>query len=81
MIFISNITDFRILNCTIKNCRHGAALRMLGMNNVLIEGSRFLNNGLASAAFICDHSYCGDSDYYRVVCPPQSVQHHLGQCY
>lgn len=66
-LFLSNITNFKFLRCTSKNCRHGASLRMSGMTNVLIQGCNFKDNGVTGAAYIGDHSFCGDSTFYRVI--------------
>lgn len=66
MLFISNVTNLKLIRCVLQNTRHGAGLRMSGMTNVLISGCSFSNNGISGAAFPGDHSFCGDTDYYIV---------------
>lgn len=67
MLFLTNLTNYQLLNCTLRNGRHGAASRIYGCSNVLFMGNKFLNNGVSGAAFQCDHSYAGDTTYYRVM--------------
>ena len=45
ILFLSNITTFRVLFCRIFNGRSGAALRLNACDHTLIMGNRFHDNG------------------------------------
>lgn len=66
-LHLINVTGLQLLNSTIKNCRHGAAVRMSICDYTLIQGCRFLDNGVSGAAFVSDHTFCRNSTHYRVI--------------
>ena len=65
-IHVTNVTGFQLINSTVKNCRHGAAIRMSVCDYSLIQGCRFQDNGVSGAAFVSDHTFCRNSTHYRV---------------
>jgi len=66
-LFLSNISSLSIINCGIKNCRHGAGLRLSICDYTYISGCRFQDNGTVGAAFQGDHSFIRNSTHYRVL--------------
>jgi hypothetical protein len=66
-LHLINVTGFQLLNSTVKNCRHGAAVRISICDYALIQGCRFQDNGVSGAAFACDHTFCRNSTHYRVL--------------
>lgn len=67
MLYLSNITNLKFINCTIKNGRHGACIRLDSCTRVLEYNNQFLNNGINASAFQCDHSYISNSTFFRAV--------------
>jgi hypothetical protein len=66
MIRIRNVTNFRMLNCSLHDARHGAIAEISNCTDLLIQGNRFYNIGV-SAAFPCDALYASGNSRYRVM--------------
>lgn len=67
ILMLDLITGFTVRGCTIKNGRHGAALRLDRCDRTLLQGNKFLDNAVAGAGHIGDHNFNRNADWFRVI--------------